>query len=30
MVKVKDGRVVENYTLLDLYGILRQIQQPLK
>ncbi|HEX6556104.1 MAG TPA: ester cyclase [Ktedonobacteraceae bacterium] len=28
MVKVKDGRVVENYTLLDLYGILRQIQQP--
>jgi predicted ester cyclase len=25
MVKVKDGRVVENYTLLDLWGIYRQL-----
>ena len=25
MVKVKDGRVVENYTLLDLWGIYQQL-----
>lgn len=25
MVKVKDGRVIENYTLLDLWGIYRQL-----
>jgi predicted ester cyclase len=28
MVKVKDGRVVENYTLLDLWGISRQLTAP--
>ena len=25
MVKVKDGRVIENYTMLDLWGIHRQL-----
>ena len=28
IVKVKDGRVVENYTLLDLWGIYRQLTAP--
>ena len=28
MVKVKDGRVIENYTLLDLWGIYRQLTAP--
>ena len=28
MVKVKDGRVVENYTLLDLWGIYQQLTAP--
>ncbi len=28
MVKVKDGRVVENYTILDLWGIYRQLIAP--
>jgi predicted ester cyclase len=30
MVKVKDGRVVENYTMLDLWGIYRQLIAPVK
>jgi predicted ester cyclase len=28
MVKVKDGRVVENCTMLDLWGIYRQLTAP--
>jgi len=28
MVKVKDGRVVENYTMLDLWGIYQQLAAP--
>jgi predicted ester cyclase len=28
MVKVKDGRVIENYTLLDLWGIYQQLTAP--
>jgi predicted ester cyclase len=28
MVKVKDGRVVENYTLLNLWGIYQQLTAP--
>ncbi|HKF37652.1 MAG TPA: ester cyclase [Ktedonobacteraceae bacterium] len=28
MVKVKDGRVIENCTLLDLWGIYRQLTTP--
>ncbi len=28
MVKVKDGRVLENYTLLDLWGINQQLTAP--
>ena len=28
MVKVRDGRVVENYTILDLWGIHRQLTAP--
>jgi predicted ester cyclase len=28
IVKVKDGRVVENYTLLDLWGIYQQLTAP--
>ena len=28
MVTVKDGRVIENYTLLDLWGIYRQLTAP--
>jgi predicted ester cyclase len=28
IVKVRDGRVVENYTLLDLWGIYRQLTAP--
>jgi predicted ester cyclase len=28
MVKVKDGRVIENYTLLNLWGIYQQLTAP--
>jgi predicted ester cyclase len=28
MVKVKDGKVVQNYTMLDLWGIYRQLTVP--
>jgi hypothetical protein len=28
MVKVKDGRVVENCTMLDLWGIYQQLTAP--
>jgi predicted ester cyclase len=28
IVKVKDGRVIENYTLLDLWGIYQQLTAP--
>lgn len=28
MVKVKDGRVIENFTLLDLWGIYQQLTAP--
>ncbi len=28
MVKVKDGKVVQNYTMLDLWGIYRQLTEP--
>jgi predicted ester cyclase len=28
MVKVNDGRVIENYTLLDLWGIYQQLTSP--
>jgi predicted ester cyclase len=28
MVKVKNGRVIENYTLLDLWGIYQQLTAP--
>ena len=28
MVKVKDGRVIENFTLLDLWGVYQQLTAP--